>query len=587
MEETAPLLETTSNLKQTKKRNNWLWLLFGIIVLTVTIFVLKQNIGNRQGKLKSREATDTTTQPHIIWFIADDLGYSDIGAHGAEYATPNLDSIVQNGLDLKSHYAMPLCSPTRASLLTGRHAYRMGLQATMTDIVKPGTATHIPAAYKTIGNYFQDAGYLTRLYGKWHAGYSKLSYTPTKRGFDHHYGFYQYVIDYFTKETLDSLTGYDWFKDGEICWEDADTSLYTTFILSDQIVSDLTEYAASTDEHKKPLFMYIAFQNPHFTVEVPDTFTGDCDNVLDEDRATYCKHVQALDYAVGQVLNALKSNGLYDNSVIALTTDNGALSLGLCGNPGHHSAAGSAYPFRGGKYTLFEGGVRTPAFISGNLIPSESVGKSTTQWMHAVDWLPTLLHFTKDGSDIVINDGIDGFDMYNVLFNNEDNPRSYLTLNIDYRDSVKDYTDTAVIYGDYKIIYNHQLVLAGSSCDVRSAAPGSYPFTSTVTSLTSSINYNNLYLFNINDDPNETNDLLEGNGVNSDKYSDYEDIINAMFEIIEKEKAKGFNSQQDSSTITDGDSQYFDGAWMPFQDEDEDEFDLEGHSLGPKDSLVI
>jgi len=587
MEETSPLIGDSAKAKLKKTTNNVLWFIFGIVVLVITIFILKQNVQNKQANVQFEETSSSTTQPNIIWFITDDLGYSDISVHSSEIATPNIDSIANSGIEISSHYTMPLCSPTRASLLTGRHSYRMGLQATMTDLVKPASTTHIPVSYKTVGNYFEDAGYDTRLYGKWHAGYSKESYTPVNRGFAHHYGFYQYAIDYYTKNTLDSYDGYDWFKDGEVYWEDSDTDLYTTFLLSDQIVSDIETHAASTDEDKKPLFLYIAFQNPHFTVGVPDTFETTCTDILDDDRAAYCKHVQALDYAIGQVLDALKSSGLYDNSVIALTTDNGALSLNLCGNPGGHSAAGSAYPYRGGKYTLFEGGVKTPAFIGGNLIPSDYVGESTTQMMHAVDWLPTLLHFTNSGSDTALNDDIDGYDMYNVLFKGEENPRSYLTLNIDYKDSLDDYVDTAIIYNGYKLIYNHELQLAGSSCDVRSAKPGSYPFSSEVTTLRKNINYNNLYLFDINNDPNETKDLLEGDGVDSDKYSDYESIIDAMFEIIENEKTIGFMSQQNSAEIANGDSSNFDYAWVSFEDENDDEFVTIAHKATIQRSLQI
>jgi len=128
------------------------------------------------------------------------------------------------------------------------------------------------------------------------------------------------------------------------------------------------------------------------------------------------------------------------------------------------------------------------------------------------------------------------------------------------------------LYNGYKLIYNTELTLNGDSCDVRSAKPGSDPFTSTITSLPSDINYNNMYLFKIEDDPYEMNDLLEGDGADSHKYSDYETIINTMFEIIATEKEKGFMSQQHSAEEDDADASNFNGAWEPFQDEDADEF---------------
>ena len=457
----------------------------------------------------------------------------------------------------------------------------------MTDLVKPQSIAHIPSSYKLAGEYFQESGYETHAYGKWHVGYSKESYTPIKRGFNHHNGFYQFAIDYFSKYTLDNQYGYDWFEDGDVDWDKSDESLYTTFILTDKIVDDISEY--SNGDMSSPLFMYIAFQNPHFLVGVPDDFESNCEDIEDSDRVDYCAHVQALDFAVGEVINSLKENGLYENSVIAFTTDNGALSLGLCGNPGNHMAAGSAYPYRGGKYTLFEGGVNTPAFISGDLVPDEYKGTSTNTWFQAADWLPTLLHWTESGTESFFNSKSklgdedvnfyepDGYDMYATLFENKNNQREvndgYLILNIDYKNEYNGYVDTGIIYKGYKMIYNHELYLMGS-CDVYSAAPYSESYESIVNNdVTMNTNFNNFYLFDLNSDPYEKTDLLNNMGKESDNYSKYSTIIDEMFNILDKEKEKGFMAQQDKSAQSDGDSTNFDGAWMPWQNEDESEFE--------------
>lgn len=346
-------------------------------------------------------------------------------------------------------------------------------------------------------------------------------------------------------------------------------------------------------------------------VGVPDSFESDCDLIEDSDRKDYCAHVQALDFAVGSVLSSLKKYNLYDNSIIAFATDNGALSMDLCGNPGTHSAAGSAYPYRGGKYTLFEGGTRTPAFISGNLIPNDYKGTFTNTWFQAADWLPTLLHFTQSGSNVLYDDietdnddvnddmtkvfNVDGYDMYSVLFQNGQNMReesNYLILNIDWSDDLNDFVDSAILYNGYKMIYNHELTLMGASCDVRSAKPFSNPFETEVNQLPSNFNYNNLLLFNLNDDPFEYIDLLNGNGKDSLDFNKYVETIEAMFSILKKEKRKGFLSQQDPTPQDAGDSTNFNGAWDSWQDETESEFEAKSRMAQrtewmPKERLPI
>lgn len=176
----------------------------------------------------SLENDGQPSSPHVIWFILDDLGQSDFSYRGAEFNTPNIDYLASNGIELSEHYVAPLCSATRSSLLTGTFAYKMGLQGVMMDYVHPSTISHIPSKYDTVGDYFQTAGYHTALYGKWHVGYSKESYTPTHRGFDSHIGQYQYAIDPFTKQNLDAWReGKDWFVDGQF----VDDSDYSSQIL--------------------------------------------------------------------------------------------------------------------------------------------------------------------------------------------------------------------------------------------------------------------------------------------------------------------------------------------------------------------
>eukprot|EP01083_Nonionella_stella_P239210 837492_1 len=178
-------------------------------------------------------SSTTNINPHIIWFIFDDLGQSDFSYAGSECSTPNIDLLASSGIELTQHYVSPICSATRSSLLTGVFSYKMGLQGVLMDYIHPSTISHIPIKYKTIGNYLKLIGYNTKLYGKWHAGYSKESYTPIHRGFDNHIGYYQYAINPYNKVNLDSWNkGKDWFINGQF----KDNTQYASDILLDAIL---------------------------------------------------------------------------------------------------------------------------------------------------------------------------------------------------------------------------------------------------------------------------------------------------------------------------------------------------------------
>ena len=382
--------------------------------------------------------------------------------------------------------------------------------------------------------------------------------------------------------------------------------------------------AYNSVDSKEPLFMYIAFQNPHFAVETPINWNGynnECNSIKDENRKKYCAHVQYLDYAIGKVLNSLKNNGLYDNALIAFATDNGGSGENLCGNVGGHEVSASNYPYRAGKYTLFQGGILTNAFISGNLIPNELRNSKTDTLFHATDWLPTLLHFinngeysnSKDYSNSLINYDIDGFDMYDVLFNHKINPRKdgYIILNIDYNEETNSYFDTAILYNNFKLIWNTHLLWAGiihiyyhyyyyyccyifnisiytdGSCDIRTSKPGSYPFTSYVNDLMNDKNWkewDNMLLFNIYDDPYEYNDLLNGNGINGIEYQHYKILINKMINYIKNEKNninKPWMPRQ-PWTLDNIDPQNYNainGARIPWQKDDAPEYPTNNDNL--------
>lgn len=350
-----------SDAKIKKHRRYVLYAVIFVILLIITaIFVLASKKAQKEISIIERKVhkiqTDTNfnINPHIIWFVVDDLGHSDFSLHGSEYLTPNIDSLAYKGIELKQHYTSPICSPSRASFISGRFAHTMGL-SDLNDVFQPATISHLPSRYLTVANILKTVGYETFAYGKWHLGYSKQSYTPTHRGFDHHYGYYQYSINPFTKHNLKNFkrNGYDWFLDGEVHWEDSNVNLYSTQLLSDKIESDIHSIALSNEDISTaidfhPMFMYIAFQNPHFPIVTPvdgmyDGYDGECEQIIDMNshRIRYCRSVKYLDYAIGRVLQSLRDHNIYDNSLVLMATDNGPLILHSCTDQNEFPSAGS------------------------------------------------------------------------------------------------------------------------------------------------------------------------------------------------------------------------------------------------------
>ncbi|GAG39880.1 unnamed protein product, partial [marine sediment metagenome] len=171
-------------------------------------------------------AKKSTGKPNIVFILADDLGFKDVGYHGSKIKTPNIDKLASEGVRLEQFYVQPVCSPTRSSLMTGRYPMRYGLQV---GVVRPWAQYGLPLEERTLAQALKEAGYTTAICGKWHLGHLDSKYLPTARGFDHQYGHYNGALNYFT-HIRDK--GLDWHRDDEPLREEG----YTTDLLADESV---------------------------------------------------------------------------------------------------------------------------------------------------------------------------------------------------------------------------------------------------------------------------------------------------------------------------------------------------------------
>jgi arylsulfatase A-like enzyme len=366
----------------------------------------------------ARAADATTPRPNIVLVLSDDQGWADVGWHGTEIQTPNLSRLAAAGARLEQFYVQPLCSPTRAALMTGRYPMRHGLQV---GVVRPWAQYGLPLEERTLAQALREAGYTTAICGKWHLGHFQPAYLPTRRGFDHQYGHYNGAIDYFD-HTRDG--GFDWHRDDRVCRADG----YSTFLVADEAARLIR-----AQPQGKPLFLYVPFNAVHAPHQVPEKYKepyGD----LPEPRRTYAGMVAALDEAIGRIVAALEEKGLRTNTLIIFSSDNGGPQ------PGRVTSNG---PLRAGKATLYEGGVRVCAFATwdGRIRPNTVVNEP----LHIVDWFPTLVRLA--GAKLEQPLPLDGRDIWLTLTEGKPSPHEAILLNAAPQTG-------AIRVGDWKLVLN-------------------------------------------------------------------------------------------------------------------------------------
>jgi arylsulfatase A-like enzyme len=395
--------------------------------------------------------------PDVVFIIADDLGRNDVGFMGGkDIKTPHLDRLARTGTVLRQFYVQPVCSPTRAALLTGRYPMRYGLQV---GVVRPWSKYGLPLDERTLPQALRDTGYTTALVGKWHLGSHDKAYWPTSRGFDQFYGHLFGAIDYFT-HIRDGA--HDWYKNAEPLKVEG----YATHLIAREAVRVIKEQPKD-----KPLYLQVAFNAVHAPLQVPEKYMEPYANLKGK-RRTYAGMLAAMDEGVGQIVAAIDESGRRDRTLFVFTSDNGGP------NPVNVTDNGD---LRAGKGTLYEGGVRVCAFASwqGRIKP----GSSVDQPLHIADWYPTILKLA--GASLEQKQPLDGKDLWPCLTEGKPSPHEEILINAEP-------TRGALRTGDWKLVMSGEKRRAG-----RRQQGGGAGATATVE------------LFNLRDDPQEKNNLAD------------------------------------------------------------------------------
>ena len=400
-------------------------------------------------------ARGADSKPNILYILADDLGWKDVGFHGSDIKTPNIDKLAAGGARLEQLYVQPMCTPTRAALMTGRYPIRYGLQT----FVIPSSGTYgLPTDEWLLPQALKEAGYKTAIIGKWHLGHADKKYWPRQRGFDYQYGPLIGELDYFTHEQHGVV---DWYRDNKLVKEKG----YTTTLLG----NDAVEFI---DTAPTPFFIYLAFNAPHTPYQAPQEYLDQYKNIADPGRRAYAAAITAMDDQIGRVVDTLDKKKIRDNTLIIFHSDNGGTKNTMFAGEGDMSQVkipcdnGS---YRDGKGTLYEGGTRVCGFA--NWPGHIKAGGTVDGMLHVVDMYPTLAKLA--GASTAKCKPLDGMDVWQTISEGKPSPRTEIVYNVEpFRGAVRE--------GDWKLLWR--------------------------TPLPSSIE-----LYNIRQDPSEKNNLAGAN----------------------------------------------------------------------------
>eukprot|EP00040_Diaphanoeca_grandis_P014932 m.75864 g.75864 ORF g.75864 m.75864 type:complete len:563 (+) comp24834_c0_seq1:76-1764(+) len=393
-------------------------------------------------------ATAAVTNPspkHVIVTVIDDLGFDDFGyANDGQTFTPTFNQMHSQGIALTQYYVQPSCSPTRATILTGRKPVHTGI-----NLWIPNAAYGLPLNETTMAQVLNGRGYTSHAVGKWHLGCYKTPYLPTYRGFSSFYGYYEGSEDYISHNYYGN--GLDFhqedeqncsFKSGcsKLLWDTVGVGncdrngscsvanywdYYSTHLFTARAIDIINSHGATTTSNvfaatSSPMFLYLAFQAVHEPRQCPQHYVDRYNTTIDDDgRRVFAGMLGAVDEGMANITAALREAAMYDDTLIIVTTDNGGPTT-ECSSTGQ-----SNWPLRGSKCSIWEGGTKGAGFLFWSGLPKQAQGLVWGGLIHAADWLPTIVSaLTTSGVVHGETLPLDGVDLWQALLTNATSPRT-------------------------------------------------------------------------------------------------------------------------------------------------------------------
>ncbi len=349
------------------------------------------------------ENTVPTKKPNFLIVIADDAGWNDMSFHGSEIKTPTIDALANNGIQLERFYVNPTCSPTRASLLTGMPASRMGIVAPISG----RSEKTLPDSIATLPQMLQKAGYQTALMGKWHLGLQPKS-GPKAYGFDYSYGFLHGQIDQYSHHYKNGDPS--WYRQGKLIEEQGHAT--------DLITKEAIDWLQQRDTTKN-FFLQVAYSAPHIPLQEPEKWTSQYEFIQNKSRRNYAAAMAHMDASFGEIIDELKKSNQLENTIILFMSDNGAQenwypTTQYDGKYGPNDSLGSNFPLKDFKKSNYEGAIRVPAIVYWK---NHFKNHKNNNYIAVTDIMPTFIDFAAAN----LPNNVEGISIKNMLNSKEVN----------------------------------------------------------------------------------------------------------------------------------------------------------------------
>ena len=402
-------------------------------------------------------------RPNIVFILADDLGNGEISHNDTFASTPNIDTLIANGAYFTQAYSQPMCTPSRAAIMTGVYPWK---QSWGRSVVYPWRDNYMEFGRPLLPERLRGEGYTTAIIGKWHLGHIYPEYAPVNRGWDYQFGNLGGSMDYNTYNYAVYYTD-DITENGQ----HFDTTGYYTRILGAKAVQFIEQQARCPD--LCPFFMYVAFTAPHTPEQAPAATIAAAPGGYTTSQKTKWAMIKEMDNEIGDIITALEDAGIRDSTIVIFTSDNGATMLGGIWD----NYFGNNDPYQGEKAGLYEGGVRVPLVWNW---PGQIAVQEVDSAVHLIDLFPTIIQGVL-GRPMPSSQEVDGVNYYGLMDGGSIAQRDLILNLIPNRCS-------AVVRGQWKLVNNPDV----NNIDTTSVA-------------------DDIRLYNVRTDPGETTDVSGSN----------------------------------------------------------------------------